>query len=278
MCYYNKRSVAKDSREGEETVTQLVGVLCEDRTKVVLVSDRMVSQADMSLAFEHEAKYEVITPTTIVLRAGTVHEPEIIAQTQVEMKGRGRVQEIAERLSENYRQVRRKRVEHEILQEMGIISFDDFYDKQRVLHDTIITDLWMRMRNYDLGIDFLLGGIDEKAHLYRITEPGTYRSYDEVSFCCIGSGDRHAEPVFAFYGFSPKLSEHEALQIAFEAKKRAEMAGGVGYITDAWIIETGGIYEVSTDTISELEGYHKEQESASRFLKSIEIKKKKLKL
>lgn len=259
------------------TVTQLIGVLCEDRTKVILMSDRMVTTANGSLAFEHEPKCAYVASNALVLTAGTIHEPELITNTQAEIKGRGSLIEIAESLAKNYRGIRRKRVEHEVLEEMGILSFDDFYNKQGSLHEHMVLELSTKIEKYDLGVHLMLGGVDEKSHLYRITEPGTYRSFDELGFCCIGSGDRHAEPVFAFYGFSLTLSVAEALQIAFEAKKRAEMAGGVGKETDAWIIEKEGIYEINPETIKHLGESHAKQETFSRFLEPVEVKRTKVK-
>lgn len=268
---------AKQNKNGGKPVTQLIGVLCENREKVILISDRMVTTADRSLAFEHEAKFAVVAPNAVALTAGTIHEPELIADTRAEIKGKALVREIAESLSKNYRQIRKKRIEYEVLEAMGISSLDEFYRRQSFMHENTILVLSRKIENYDLGVAILLGGVDEKAHLYRIGEPGTYISFDELGFCCIGSGDRHAEPVFAFYGFSPRLSAAEALQIAFEAKKRAEMAGGVGAKTDAWIIEKGGIYEITTETIGELEESHSQQEDFSRFLTpSVELKTRKL--
>lgn len=257
-------------------MTQLIGVLCEDRGKVILISDRMVTTSNGSLAFEHEAKCAFAASNALVLTAGSIHEPELITSTQTEMKGKASLVEIAESLAKNYRKVRRKRVEHEVLEEMGILSFDDFYNRQNSLHENVVLELTRKIEKYDLGLHLLLGGVDEKAHLYRISEPGTYRSFDELGFCCIGSGDRHADPVFAFYGFSPRLSVAEALSIAFEAKKRAEMAGGVGRQTDAWLIEKKGVFEITSETIKKLEEAHAEQEDFSRFLSSVEPETKKL--
>jgi len=257
-------------------MTQLVGVLCESKEKVILISDRMVTTANGSLAFEHETKSAFISPNAIVLTAGTVHEPELILDARSDIKGKALVREIAESLAKNYRKIRQKRIEHEILQEVGISSFDEFHRKQNILNENMVLDLSMRIREYDLGVALLLGGVDEKAHLYRIGEPGTYRSFDELGFCCIGSGDRHAEPVFAFYGFTLGMNEKEALQIAFTAKKRAEMAGGVGKKTDAWILEKEGVYEISAETIQELERYYEQKESSPRDLGEIEIKKRKI--
>jgi len=257
-------------------MTQLVGVLCENGDKVILVSDRMVTTANGSLAFEHDPKFEPVSPNVIVLTAGTVHEPELILDVKAQIKGKALVREVAEGLAESYRNIRQKRIEHEILQEVGISSFEEFHRKQNFLHESMVLDLSMRIRDYDLGVALLLGGVDVKAHLYRVGEPGTYRSYDELGFCCIGSGDRHAEPVFAFYGFSMGIDEREAIQIAFEAKKRAEMAGGVGKKTDIWILEKGGIYEVVSETIQELEKSYEQEEKAPRNLGKIEIKRKKV--
>lgn len=253
-------------------MTQLVGVLCEKRTKVVMVSDRMVTTSDGSLAFEHEAKSERLAPNALVLVAGTVHEPELITDTRNEIKGVTPILEIAEKLSERYGQLRLKRIESEVLRRVGIPSLAVFYQMQQGLHDSNVFELSKSIRDYDLGLALLLGGVDERAHLYRIGEPGTYRSFDQLGFCCIGSGDRHADPVFAFYRFSPDITLEGALTIAFEAKKKAEMAGGVGRNTDAWVLDDKGIHVVSTDTIKNLEDSHGKQQDASTLLPQIKIK------
>ena len=257
-------------------MTQLIGVLCEDRKKVVLISDRMVTTVNGSLAFEHEVKCAIIAPNALVLTAGTIHEPELIEDTQAGITGKDLIRTTADSLSKNYRLIRKKRIEHEILEKVGISSFNEFYRQQGVLHENTILELSRKIEKYDLGVHLLLGGVDEKAHLYMIGEPGTYRSYDELGFCCIGSGDRHADPVFAFYGFSPALSMEQTLKIGFEAKKRAEMAGGVGKETDAWIVEKGAIHEVKQETVKHLEESHGKQENLSRLFESVEVETRKL--
>ena len=261
-------------REGD--MTQLVGALCKNGSKAILLSDRMVTTGNGSLAFEHEAKFQFIAPNAIVLTAGTVHEPEIIADAKSEIKGRCSVLEIADILSKNYRRVRRKRIENEVLEEMGLSTFEEFHRKQNLLNENTVLDLSRKIREYDLGVHLLLGGVDNKSHLYRVGEPGTYRSFDEVGFCCIGSGDRHADPVFAFFGFSLSMALGETLQVAFEAKKKAEMAGGVGEKTDIWIIDKGGVNEVDAGTIKELEDFHAQQKGLSEFFTSIKLKTKRL--
>jgi len=123
MWYHNNARIFDIKiDDGGKLMTQLIGVLCENRDKVILVSDRMVTTSNGSLAFEHEAKCAFVASNALVLTAGTIHEPEMVTNTRAEIKGKGLLIEIAESLAKNYRQIRRKRVEHEVLQEMGILS------------------------------------------------------------------------------------------------------------------------------------------------------------
>jgi len=255
-------------------MTQLIGVICENRKKVILISDRMVTAGNGSLCFEHERKCERVATNALVLTAGTIHEPELLEDTKNEIKGKVVIRDISEILSRHYRAIRKKRIVYEVLEKSGISSFNEFHSKQKILHDILVSQLSDKINKFSLDLALLLGGVDKEAHLYRIGEPGTYRSFDGVGFCCIGIGNRHADPVFAFYGFSPKLSVEDALKIGFEAKKRAEMAGGVGKHTDVWIIDKNGIKEVKPETIKKLEDSHVKQEDYSRLLKSIKIKTK----
>lgn len=256
-------------------MTQLIGVLCEDRAKVILVSDRMVTTSDGSLAFEHEPKYAMVASNAIILTAGSIHEPELIEDAKAKIGERAPVRKIADDIAESYRNIRKKRMEQVVLEPFGIASFDDFYDKQQRLHEDTNLQLLKRIEEFELRVGLLLGGVDTKGHLYYIDDPGTRMSYDVLGFCCLGSGDRHAEPVFAFRNFSPSLQAAGAIQIAYEAKKSAEMAGGVGRETDIWIITQEACYEVKPETIQQLQESYKTRDR-SEFNQQIKIKTKRL--
>ncbi len=259
-------------------MTQLVGALCENRTKVILVSDRMVTTEDGTIAFEHEPKYELMSPNAVILTAGTVHEPELLEDAKVTTTME--IRELVESIAQSYRSIRKKRVEDEVLSCYGFSSFQDFYEKQRLLlEDTnmqILEGIEQYNNGYGLDADFILGGVDKKAHLYYIVDPGTYRSYDSLGFCCSGIGDRHAEPVFAFLQFRPSLTACQTLQIAYEAKKRAEMAGGVGRETDAWMITEEGCYEIERETLEQIETSRKGKNAFTQFLGEFKLKTKKI--
>ena len=68
-------------------MTQLIGAICDNREKVIMLSDRMVTTADGTLGFEHdEPKGKIISSNAMVLLAGTTHEPELIEDAKAEIK------------------------------------------------------------------------------------------------------------------------------------------------------------------------------------------------
>jgi 20S proteasome alpha/beta subunit len=187
--------------EEEKTVTQLVGAICEDGKKVITVSDRMVSSGDMTLAWEQPREKAIqLTDKAVVLTAGTVHEPDLLRKARDRAKGREVILEVAEILQEVYQEVREKTVVDTVLRpKAGIKSFDEWHEKQAKLHFSIIEEIQHGITQCHIGSSLLLAGMDTEGHLIMIEDPGRYRSWDLMSFCCMGMGDRHADNVFAWY-------------------------------------------------------------------------------
>lgn len=253
---YNSIKHKHSKRKRRTKVTQIIAALCKDKKKLVLVSDRMVSSSDDTLHFEYdEAKLQAITEYAVCLESGTMHEPEIITDARIEIAGRQNIRQIADILAKHYRNSRIRRLEMEILSRYGLTSFEDFYNKQQLMHDNTHKSIMEDLDDYEFNLDIMLTGIDRNLcpHIYLICEPGTPMSFDEVGFCCKGSGETHADPVFAFYGYNPSMSVEEVLYISYVAKKRAQMAGGVGNKTDAWIMDTSGCHKVKQETLDKLD-------------------------
>ncbi len=235
-------------------MTQIIAALCENRKKLVFVSDRMVSDAEYTLHFEHEPKGQMLSYNAMVLSSGTMHEPEIIDISRNEIAGRMKLPQMIEILSKNYRATRKKRIETEILSKYGFQSFDDYHSKQKQLADTVLECIEGELQNYELDLGIIFGGIDiDGAQIYVIEDPGTPISHTEVGFCCMGSGERHADPVFAFYEYKPSMNIGDVLYISYVAKRRSEMAGGVGKDTDAWVMSEDGCYKVKESTVKKLD-------------------------
>lgn len=244
-------------------MTQLVGAICQGGKTVVTVSDRMVGTGDMTLQFEQPRRKAVLLcSNAVVLMAGTIHEPDLIRKAQLGAKGKDDLLIIADTLKDVFQEFREKHLVDEVLRpQTGMKSLDQWRDEQSKLHDSTVLNVSRDIEKYELGLSLLLAGVDTEGHLIRLGDPGTYRSFDYLSYCCIGMGDRHADNVFAWYKYSREVGLNEALYIAFEAKKKAEMAGGVGSSTDILIIDQDSISEVEESTIKKLEHIYNEREA-----------------
>jgi hypothetical protein len=223
-----------------------------------MVADRMVSDADDSLRFEHEPKGQMLSYNARVITAGTMHEPEIIDLSIAEIAGRMKIHDMVETLAKHFRNVRRRRVETEILSKHGFMSFDAYHEKQKTLADYTIECIESELQSEETELDLaiLFVGLDAttgKGQIYLIDDPGSSYSHTEVGFCCVGSGERHADPVFAFYGYNLAMRVEDVLYISYVAKRRAQMAGGVGDATDAWVLSKKGCYKVKQSTLDNLE-------------------------
>lgn len=149
---------------GERSVTQLVAslCLCENKPKIIGVSDRMLSSSDMTLTFERdEPKIEIITPKIAVLTAGTLDEPDLIRDVQVKARGKESVKEVAELCKEAYQDLRTKHIVDEILRPLaGLFSWEQYQERQKILHDSLVFDLNERIRKYNVGLSLILIGMD----------------------------------------------------------------------------------------------------------------------
>ena len=257
--------ILQKNGEGHKNMTQLVSAICvcADKPKVIGVTDRMLSTADMTLTFERdEPKIEVITNKSAVLIAGTLDEPDLIREVKEKARGKEHIREIAELFKQAYQDLRIAHIEDEILNPLaGIRTFTEYHEKQKTIHDSLVFDLNEKIKKYDVDLTLLLIGVDgQGGHIIGIMNPGIWRSYDSLGFLCIGMGDRHADNVFAWYKYQPAIQLNDAIYIAFEAKKKAEAAGCVGLATDMITIDKDGIEMVEQETIEVLEGIYYERE------------------
>ena len=100
------------------------------------------------------------------------------------------------------------------------------------------------------GLIVLIGGVDSRAHLHVVGNPGSSVCFDSIGYSAIGSGMPHALITFISKGYYDVLPLNEALLIAYEAKKISEKAPGVGRITYINIISSKkGIIEFKENDV-----------------------------
>ena len=87
-------------------------------------------------------------------------------------------------------------------------------------------------------VETIVAGIDDSgSHLYAIYNNRPI-CCDSVGFAAIGSGSKHAESQFMLRGYSRIVPQEEALWLTYMAKRKSEIAPGVGKITDLFCINT----------------------------------------
>lgn len=266
-------------RKEKKLVTICIGVICDNRTKAIAVSDRMLTSADQSLAFEHdEPKITVLFDNCLAVTAGpaTIHQPIFQAVRSEVREPKPSISDVAQKIKSKYQESRRSLLNDYVFSRRGL-TIDLFHENQRVFHESTILELNERMDEFDLGLDIGVVGVDQdlKAHIYSISNPGMAIPHNPLGFCCIGSGLNHANTTFAYRRFTPSFPLKRAIYVAFEAKKRAEMAGGVGPTTDIAIVSRGIAKNkdyklLSPNAIKQLEDIYKEMENKSQYGKEID--------
>ena len=151
-----------------------------------------------------------------------------------------RVKDTAEIYLECRSDARLKRAERDFLWPLGLTKAT-FIEQQRIMDPSLVDRLARDMIQYRLPtMAVIIAGIDGGAHIYVIHNgqigDNDIGCYDAMGFAAIGIGARHANAHFLSTGHKFDSLAHEALLATYVAKKRAEVAPGVGPTTDMYVI------------------------------------------
>lgn len=260
----NKPKILSSSNlllEAGYLMTICIGVICENRTKGVVASDRMITERLLSVEFEHgERKFELLSEKCIGLSAGEALPPtEIFRNAKANIPDASNIQGIAETVSKAFRDYKKKRIEALILRQRGL-TVDDFLEKQRSLLPEIAIRLDQQISGFKMNLNILLVGVDQTgAHMFRIVDPGHSICFDRLGFHAIGSGLPHALATIIAYNYTPALSLKKSAYIVYEAKRNAEKAPGVGKELDLCVVDDNGVRDISNADIEILEKAYKER-------------------
>jgi len=108
-------------------------------------------------------------------------------------------------------------------------------------------------------VEAIFAGIDMSGpHLY-VVRNGNVSCEDRIGFAAIGVGSWHAESLFMAAGHTRAATTSRALYLTFAAKKRAEIAPGVGVETDMFMIgpQLGSYISIRDSIIQDLGRFYK---------------------
>lgn len=230
-----------------------------EETGVFSASDRMITAGDVQFEPSIE-KVRYLTSSCLVMFAGdAAMQAEIIQATQnmiTEEIQRAPQQWLTiKSMAETYRDemgaALLARAARRILSPLGL-TVDGFMSRQKELSPELVRDLSREMLNYH-GPDMegIVCGIDTSGpHIYTV-DNGSVNCRDHVGFAAIGAGYWHANSQLMGFRQSPRTSLADTLLNVFFAKKKAEIAPGVGEATDMYITMGLGSSSTLRDRVAE---------------------------
>lgn len=236
-------------------MTVCIGVLCEEKSSVVLVADRMVTSG-LAIEFEHPVRNKL---TGLSENCNALTSGDAYAFTELFDEVRSRtvnrrsttVEEYVEIIKDCYQTLRHKQIVERILKPRGFDGFKDFYQAQAAgLSDNISLPMFNQIEMWNYRLEILVGGLSPAGgHLYVIHDPGTSHCLDSIGFHVIGSGTNLALSSLIANQCHQEMPEAEALLTALNAKMTAENAPGVGAKTDVSLIRTSEYSSFSPKTV-----------------------------
>ncbi len=249
-------------------MTICIGAICENNSKIVIASDRMITATYPSIEFEHAIpKIETLSSFCVALTAGSALEhTELFRHARAEFgeMARPSVACITQKIKDRFVHQRINRAEELYLKPRGL-TLRSFYENL----DKIVPDIGFRLDNMiektDLELEILVCGIDtEGCHLHYILDPGTSLCFDSLGYCAIGSGEIHAVSNFIFRGTSPLAPLKEVVYAVYEGKRIAENSPGVGKATDMAVLSDEGLKILSETDLDVLKEIYEKQSGLKR--------------
>jgi hypothetical protein len=271
--WYNRLKRHKRRRKrGEIAVTVCVAAICQGAVGPVIfgASDRMITAGDIQ--FEpQQTKVYPLTNSIIAQVAGDASiQAQIMRKVSTDVNKRIEakptewwdVRDVAELYRHYYEELRSVLVEHDILVPL-LLDRNTWLIKQREMNSELVIKIATELMNYEWEkTAVIFSGIDPSgAHIY-VVRDGTISCHDSVGFAAIGAGEWHADSQMMFARHSRFKPIPETLLLVYSAKRRAEVAPGVGKGTDMFAIGPSlGSFAPITEEIEGLEKiYLKEQE------------------
>lgn len=236
-------------------MTVCIAALCDNGERIIIASDKMVTVGQI-IEFEHDvSKFEKLTDNSIVMTAGsTTLQNDIIKEALSKIRSirAPNFKQVTDELKNAYVNIRVKRAEELHLKPKGL-TFNMFYQNQRMLLPEIVFQVTDAINKTSLGVEYILCGFDDRGHIHYIVDPGVSESFDSVGFCAIGTGNLNAVSAFTANNYAPSFPIEKGLYMVYLAKKEAERAPGVGNDTDVVILTKNGITQLGDNEKKELD-------------------------
>jgi hypothetical protein len=256
-CDFGKRGEGESPRLADWgfKVTICIGALCENRDKIVLISDSKVSFGDFS-ADMAVFKMETLFPGWMTLFAGddTEHIPFILERTQELLYKASRRKkaspspaQAANALQRAYQERLDAQIEAKVLRRYGFTVKTFCNDGKKKCTATMYNGICNKIAGVKISLTFLVAGFDAKKKGRLIVGGGedAPTDYTQLGYWAIGTGANSALSSLTFHRerqhISTGASVEECVYVVCASKFLSESATDVGRATTGCIISTHGL-------------------------------------
>jgi hypothetical protein len=250
---------------GNPAMTVCVAVIAADNI-VMGMSDRMLTAGDVQFQ-PSSSKIWPLTNSVTMMAAGDIGTQNEVHTDLVQRvtaaladnpKEWVRVETVTEWYRQAYFRLQRRRAERRILEPLGLDS-ETFLSRQSSMHADLVSKLGMELMNFQMpDTATIIAGANPSivnlerttAHIFLIRN-GAVSCADKVGFGCVGAGAWHANSTLMLAGHTPSTPLSKAVFNMYSAKKRAEVAPGVGSETDTYVVTGLGGYSELRDQIKD---------------------------
>jgi len=251
-------------------MTICLGTICDDGKYVILVTDAMITGEHLSIEFEHKSpKITKLADNCAVATAGdALAHTELFeaVRADIDKLRTPRIFDIVNCIKECFIKLRQEEIDDRILRPRGFPNVQTFYQVQGQLVREVSLTIQNAIDTYGYGLEVLVGGVDDRgAHIHCVLDPGISVAFDAIGYHAVGSGYPHAITTLIANDYHQTLPMPKALLIAYEAKKIAERAPGVGSnITNVAIVNSKKVKLFNPDEVRELDKVYYEKVKAEK--------------
>lgn len=234
---------------------------------LVCAFDRMITAGPSNTQVEYESGNLKIVPvgdwSAVILVSGeNALQAEIIPSVERDVhlrKASGdteiSIDEIVKLYAKSYQARKGWLAELEYLEPLGL-NIQKLQKKLGAKKGTVAWALHEKILEYEMpDVEVIIAGIDSSGHHIHMVTNGRPSCHDFDGFAAIGLGAEHALLQFRLAGHARIESLPETLLRTYIAKRRAEIAPGVGPQTDMVVLgpQTGAAKSVPYDVVTKLE-------------------------
>lgn len=255
------------------TVGVAVMFQSNNRVGIVTASDRMLTALDIGVEYEHPlSKFATLTPSVMALVAGNIVVHSAVAKAAVEkirIRKLTDTIEIAETYAAELRTYSRTKAEQYYLAPLNL-TFDRLVSDKSGVDRAVFDDVYPKVTGYpftdEMDVQTLVVGCTPTGtELCAIDNLGRVTLQTDIGFHAIGIGVSHAMGHLMQAGTQKNQDYYAALWAAYCAKRRAEIAPGVGKETDMVWLWDNRIERIANDIIADLKNqyqYNEDRRSA----------------